>query len=112
MALFLSREVCRDCFLLSLPSLRDYDGIASISFTLPQKPVTEWKFMGFAHTRNMDYGQITAKAKAVKSFMVQPNMPRFIRVNDKPAISTGIMNLQEKHSGTPAWNSSIRRQIR
>lgn len=83
------------------PALRtDTNGIASISFTLPES-LTEWKFMGFAHTRNMDYGQITAKAKAVKSFMVQPNMPRFIRVNDKPAISTGIINLSgENIQGT------------
>lgn len=83
------------------PALRtDTNGIASISFTLPES-LTEWKFMGFAHTRNMDYGQITAKAKAVKSFMVQPNMPRFIRVNDKPVISTGIINLSgENIQGT------------
>lgn len=77
------------------PALRtDTSGIVSISFTLPES-LTEWKFMGFAHTRNMDYGQITAKAKAVKPFMVQPNMPRFVRANDKPVINTGIINLSE-----------------
>lgn len=79
------------------PALRtDTSGVVSLSFTLPES-LTKWKFMGLAHTRGMDYGQITARAKAVKPFMVQPNMPRFIRVNDKPVISTGIINLSEEN---------------
>lgn len=79
------------------PALRtDRNGVVSLSFTLPES-LTEWKFMGLAHTRDMDYGQITARVKAVKPFMVQPNMPRFIRVNDKPVISAGITNLSEEN---------------
>ena len=79
------------------PALRtDTNGVVSLSFTLPES-LTEWKFMGLAHTRGMDYGQITARAKAVKPFMVQPNMPRFIRVSDKAVISTGIINLSEEN---------------
>ena len=79
------------------PALRtDRNGVVSLSFTLPES-LTEWKFMGLAHTRGMDYGQITARIKAVKPFMVQPNMPRFIRVNDKPVISAGIINLSEEN---------------
>lgn len=77
------------------PSLRtDTNGIVSISFTLPESQ-KEWTFIGLAHTRNMDYGLVTAKAKIAKPFMVQPNMPRFIRVNDKAAISTTITNISE-----------------
>lgn len=79
------------------PALRtDTNGVVSLSFTLPES-LTEWKFMGLAHTRGMDYGQITARAKTVKPFMVQPNMPRFIRVSDKPVISAGIINLSEEN---------------
>lgn len=83
------------------PALRtDTNGVVSISFTLPET-LTEWKFMGFAHTPGMDYGQMIANAKAAKTFMVQPNMPRFIRVNDKPVITAGITNLsQDDISGT------------
>ena len=78
------------------PSLRtDTNGVVSIAFTLPET-LTEWKFMGLAHTSTMDYGFITAKAKAVKSFMVETNMPRFIRVNDEAVISTTITNISEK----------------
>lgn len=84
------------------PALRtDTSGVVSISFTLPET-LTEWKFMGFAHTRSMDYGQITANAKAAKVFMVQPNMPRFIRVNDKPVITAGITNLSTNSIGGTA----------
>ncbi|WP_300910288.1 alpha-2-macroglobulin family protein [uncultured Bacteroides sp.] len=78
------------------PALRtDTCGVVTFSFTLPES-LTEWKFMGFAHTRNMDFGQITAKAKAVKPFMVQPSIPRFVRVGDKVVIPTGITNLSDK----------------
>lgn len=87
------------------PSLRtDTNGVVSIAFTLPET-LTEWKFMGLAHTSTMDYGFITAKAKAVKSFMVETNMPRFIRVNDEAVISTTITNISEKRlRGLSGWN--------
>lgn len=79
------------------PALRtDTNGIVTLSFTLPES-LTEWKFLGLAHTRNLDYGQITARAKAVKSFMVQPNLPRFVRANDRPVIRAGIINLSEEN---------------
>lgn len=75
--------------------LTDKNGIATISFTLPES-LTEWKFMGLAHTQVMDYGQIEARAKASKDFMVQPNMPRFVRAGDEASISTRLMNLADK----------------
>lgn len=83
------------------PQLRtDSTGTVSIAFTLPES-LTEWKFMGLAHTLQMDYGQISAKAKAVKEFMLQPNMPRFVRVGDKASIAATLVNLsKEAVSGT------------
>ena len=69
----------------------DLDGNVNISFTLPET-LTEWKFMGFAHTKDLDYGIFTDNAVARKDFMVQPNMPRFIRKGDKAAISARIIN--------------------
>lgn len=78
------------------PGLRtDSGGIVRIAFLLPES-LTGWKFMGAAHTRTMNYGTISARAKAVKPFMVQPNMPRFIRVGDKVVISAAITNLSGK----------------
>ena len=47
-----------------------------IEFTLPES-LTTWRFMGLAHTKDMDYGQITSEVVVSKEFMLQPNMPRF-----------------------------------
>ncbi len=49
--------------------------------------------MGFAHTRELDYGLITAKAKTSKPFMIQPNMPRFVRVGDRTTLMASLNNL-------------------
>ena len=76
------------------PQLRT-KGEVSISFVLPES-LTRWKFMGLAHTRNVDYGKIEATATASKEFMLQPNMPRFVRVGDKANIAASLMNLSDK----------------
>lgn len=76
--------------------MTDAKGQAHISFTLPDC-LTEWKFMGFVHTKDMDYGTITARATAKKDFMVQPNMPRFLRTGDKAIVSAKLINMCEKN---------------
>lgn len=78
------------------PQLRTNEkGEVSISFVLPES-LTRWTFMGLAHTRNVDYGKIEATATASKEFMLQPNMPRFVRVGDKANIAASLMNLSGK----------------
>lgn len=78
------------------PQLRTNEkGEVSISFVLPES-LTRWTFMGLAHTRNVDYGKIEATATASKEFMLQPNMPRFVRVGDKANIAASLMNLSDK----------------
>lgn len=78
------------------PQLRTNEkGEVSISFVLPES-LTRWKFMGLAHTRNVDYGKIEATATASKEFMLQPNMPCFVRVGDKANIAASLMNLSDK----------------
>ena len=75
------------------PDLRtDSAGNVRIVFTMPDA-LTEWKLMGFAHTRELDYGLITAKAKTSKPFMIQPNMPRFVRVGDRTTLMASLNNL-------------------
>ncbi len=79
------------------PALQtDSKGEVSIKFTLPES-LTSWRFMGIAHDKDMNHGQITAEAVARKTVMVQPNMPRFVRIGDKATIATKIFNLTEKH---------------
>ena len=78
------------------PQLRtDAQGEVDIEFTLPES-LTEWKFMGLAHTKDMDYGSIIAKAVASKEFMLQPNLPRFVRVGDEVNVAASLVNLSDK----------------
>ena len=78
------------------PQLRtDANGEVNIEFVLPES-LTEWKFMGLAHTQDMDYGMIAAKTVAAKEFMLQPNMPRFVRVGDNVNVAASLINLSEK----------------
>lgn len=75
--------------------LSDADGQVHISFTLPES-LTEWKFLGLAHDQQVNYGQISATAIARKDFMVQPNMPRFVREGDHATIAARIINQSEE----------------
>lgn len=77
----------------------DKDGNVNISFTLPES-VTTWKFMGFAHDRNMNYGMIEGECVASKKIMVMPNMPRFVRNGDKTTIATRVANTTDKEIST------------
>lgn len=83
------------------PQLRtNAEGEVAFSFTLPES-LTEWKFMGLSHTKNMAWAELTANAVARKEFMVVPNMPRFVRVGDHTSIASNIINMTDKTiSGT------------
>lgn len=75
------------------PQLRtDTTGQVSMVFTMPDA-LTTWKWMGFAHTKTMDYGVMTDTVVTSKPFMVQPNLPRFMRVGDQASIATSLVNL-------------------
>lgn len=75
------------------PNLRtDSLGGVSIVFTMPDA-LTEWKFTGLAHTQAVDYGMLTQTVKTSKPFMVQPNMPRFVRKGDRTVIAASLVNL-------------------
>ncbi len=78
------------------PQLRtNAQGEVSISFTLPES-LTRWRFLGLAHTADVDYGTIEAEATVSKDFMLQPNLPRFLRVGDEASISASLINLSAK----------------
>ena len=83
------------------PSLEtDQDGVVTMKFTLPES-LTTWHFMGVSHTMNMFRGYLSAEAVAQKDVMVQPNIPRFVRMGDEAQISARIFNISEKDvSGT------------
>lgn len=83
------------------PRLRSNgQGEVNLEFTLPES-LTQWKFMGLAHTKDMDYGQLNATVTASKDFMLQPNLPRFVRVGDDVTLMASLINLtQKKIKGT------------
>ncbi|MBE6267332.1 MAG: alpha-2-macroglobulin [Prevotella ruminicola] len=74
----------------------DMNGRVAIKFTLPES-LTTWQLLGFAHTRELYYGNIEAEAVAKKDVMIQPNVPRFVREGDKATISGRIFNTGEKN---------------
>ncbi len=74
----------------------DMNGRVAIKFTLPES-LTTWQMLGFAHTRELYYGNIQAETVAKKDVMIQPNMPRFVREGDKATISGRIFNTGEKN---------------
>ena len=79
-----------------MPQLRtDNKGIATLAFTLPES-VTTWKFMAFAHDKDVKFGTMTDEVIAQKKLMIQPRLPRFLREGDVTDIPASISNLTEK----------------
>lgn len=79
------------------PQLRtDAQGMVSLNFRLPES-VTTWRFMGLAHDREMRHGMIESDIVAQKNVMIQPNLPRFIRMGDHAVIVARISNTGKGH---------------
>ena len=77
------------------PTLQtDKDGQVTIKFTLPEC-LTTWRFMGISNTADMLYGYLGAEAVAKKNVMIQPNVPRFIRMGDEAELSSRIFNTSD-----------------
>jgi hypothetical protein len=71
--------------------LSDGEGHVSLKFTLPES-LTTWQLLGVSHTTDMMYGRIQAEAVAQKDVMIQPNMPRFLRLGDQATLSARLFN--------------------
>lgn len=75
------------------PDLRtDSVGNIEFSFTTPQA-LTEWKWMLFAHTKELAFGYGQKNMVTQKELMVQPNAPRFLREGDRIDFSAKIVNM-------------------
>ena len=72
----------------------DQDGQVVLKFTLPEC-LTTWRFMGVSNTTDMMYGYLGAEAVAKKDVMIQPNVPRFIRMGDEAELSARIFNTSD-----------------
>jgi len=79
------------------PELRtNKEGLVQLDFTLPQS-ITEWRLLGLAHTKDMNYSDAIDKTlKVIQPLMVQPNMPRFVRNGDMVGLPVTIRNQSGK----------------
>lgn len=73
----------------------DSTGKYQFSFQFPDA-VTQWRWMSFAHTKDLATGYTEQKLVTQKSLMVQPNIPRFLREGDQMELSVKIANLTNK----------------
>ncbi len=76
------------------------DGSVAMEFTMPEA-LTTWKFMGFAHDRDLRSGFIEDKVITSKDIMVQPNPPRFLREGDVLEFTVKVSN-QSADASRPA----------
>ena len=71
-----------------------------MTFTMPEA-LTEWRFLGFAHDRQLRTGFLEGHAVTAKDLMVQPNPPRFLREGDTVEFTVKVSN-QIDQPGRPA----------
>ena len=71
--------------------LSDSNGVVKMQFTMPEA-LTQWKFMGFAHDRQLRSCFLDGKTVTAKDLMVQPNPPRFLREGDVLEFTVKVSN--------------------
>lgn len=67
-------------------------GQVVMHFVAPQS-LTRWNFIGLAHTREMQTGSVKREVVTAKEFMLQPALPRFLRVGDETEVKATVTNL-------------------
>ncbi|QEC69671.1 alpha-2-macroglobulin [Panacibacter ginsenosidivorans] len=72
----------------------DTAGNYTFSFTMPEA-LTQWKWLSFAHTKELAFGLQQQTIVTQKTLMVQPNLPRFLREGDKVELTARISNLSD-----------------
>jgi hypothetical protein len=84
------KNLVETAFFLPTLSSGD-DGIVTIEFTLPDT-LTTWQFKGLAHDAALRSGVIADTCVSVKSLMVEPMVPRFLREGDVVSIPVKVSN--------------------
>ncbi|MCB2219612.1 MAG: hypothetical protein KQI35_04390 [Bacteroidetes bacterium] len=79
----------------------DENGDVVISFKIPES-LTRWKLMGFAHTKDLKYGQFNKEIVTRKDLMIVPNAPRFFRQGDQMSFTAKVVNLSDGNLGGEA----------
>jgi len=71
--------------------LADENGVVKMVFTMPEA-LTQWKFLGFAHDKELRSGFLTDKVVTAKDIMIEPNPPRFVREGDAIEFTVKVSN--------------------
>ncbi|MDA0282173.1 MAG: alpha-2-macroglobulin family protein [Planctomycetota bacterium] len=80
--------------------ISDKDGEVKLEFSMPEA-LTEWKFQGFAHDRDLRGGFFQDSVVTAKDLMIQPNPPRFVREGDELEFTVKVTNQSPtQQSGT------------
>ncbi|MBN9119881.1 MAG: hypothetical protein J0I06_12095, partial [Planctomycetes bacterium] len=69
----------------------DAKGTVRVPFTVPEA-LTKWKFLGFAHDKQLRSGFLTDSVVTAKDLMAQPNPPRFLREGDVLEFTVKVSN--------------------
>ncbi|MBK6930413.1 MAG: hypothetical protein IPH12_05915 [Saprospirales bacterium] len=85
------------------PEMRtDAEGNVVLAFTM-NEALTRWKFLAFAHTRELQWALTEKSVVTQKELMILTNPPRFLREGDEIVFSAKVSNLsQEPISGMAA----------
>ncbi|OGD30429.1 MAG: alpha-2-macroglobulin family protein, partial [Candidatus Aminicenantes bacterium RBG_13_63_10] len=67
-------------------------GTVTLEFTMPEA-LTEWRFLGLAHTKDLASGSLEGTTVTQKDLMVQPNPPRFLREGDVLEFTVKVTNM-------------------
>ncbi len=78
-----------------LPNLKtDAEGNIIIKFKM-NEALTRWRFLGFAHTKDLKFATTQNETMTQKELMVQPNAPRFLREGDNIVFTAKVSNMTE-----------------
>jgi hypothetical protein len=67
------------------------DGEVRLQFVMPEA-LTKWKFMAFAHDKELRSGSLQDSVVTARDLMVQPNPPRFLREGDLIEFTVKVTN--------------------
>ncbi len=87
------------------PELRtDAEGNVIVKFKM-NEALTRWKFLAFAHTKELQQALSTKEVVTQKELMILANAPRFMREGDEMEFSAKVSNLsKEALTGTATLN--------
>ena len=89
------RDLRETAFFLPHIESTAADGKVRLSFTMPET-LTSWKFLGFAHDRELRSGFFEGGAVTSKDIMVRPNPPRFVREGDEIEFTVKVLNRSDR----------------